>query len=148
MSVTDVLGPLVHAFRTQPGGGRIMVELPETLEADLDSERLTQMVSNLLSNALRYAPEGPIILRATRESGGLRVEVTDHGPGIPPAEQPRVWEKFYRGERATNSPNRGSGLGLPVVKQLAELQGGRVGVRSRPGQGTTFWFTLPPEEPR
>jgi signal transduction histidine kinase len=143
VAVADVLAPLVQTFRAQPNGERIVAELPEGLEANLDRDRLVQMVSNLLANALRYAPTGPIVLRATRRGDRLRIEVADEGPGIAPAERERIWEKFYRTEQAISSPNRGSGLGLAVVKQLVELHGGQVGVRSSPHRGTTFWFTLP-----
>ena len=72
--------------------------------------------------------------------------MADRGPGIPADEQIRVWEKFYRGSAALHSPDRGSGLGLAVVKQLVELQGGQVGLRSPPGGGTTVWFRIPSEE--
>src|SRR5205823_3107656 len=70
-------------------------------------------------------------------------EVIDAGPGLRAEEVERVWETFYRGAEAAQLPNRGSGLGLTVVKQLVELHGGRVGVQSAPGSGATFWFTLP-----
>ena len=143
VAMADVLAPLIQAFRAQPGGQRIVADLPAELEAHVDPIRLTQIVSNLLDNALRYAPEGPVILRAMPWRGALRVEVVDRGPGIPPDERPRVWEKFYRTEPALNSPHRGSGLGLAMVKHLVELQGGRVGLSSRPNRGTTFWFTVP-----
>ncbi|MDP8924708.1 MAG: HAMP domain-containing histidine kinase [Chloroflexota bacterium] len=148
-SRTDLVGvlrSLVDAFRAQPGGERLVAELPEALEAYLDPERLTQAVSNLVINALPYAPAGPIIVRAERRGDDIVVEVADRGPGLAPAAQGRVWEKFYREAAAVNSPNRGSGLGLAVVKPLVELHGGRVGVCSRPGRGATFWFSIPQRE--
>ena len=72
-----------------------------------------------------------------------RIEVADEGPGIAPEERERIWKKLYRGEQAISSPNRGSGLGLTVVKQLVELHGGQVGARNTLHRGTTFSFTLP-----
>ena len=147
VAVTDMLTSLVETFRAQPGGERIEVQVPRGLEAQLDADRLGQIVGNLLTNALRYAPEGPIVLRAARRGDELRFEVADRGPGIPSAEQPRIWETFYRGAQGIASSHRGSGLGLAVVKQLVELHGGQVGVRSAPGRGTTFWFTVPAEGP-
>lgn len=141
--VTETLDRLIATFRVQPGGERITARLPPALEAEVDPDRLTQIVSNLLINAIRYAPRGPIVLRLTRRATSLRVEVADRGPGLRPDAQERVWEKFYRGDQELRSLHRGTGLGLAVVKHLVELHGGRVGVRSAPGQGATFWFTLP-----
>jgi signal transduction histidine kinase len=81
---------------------------------------------------------------AAAEPGVVRIEVQDRGPGIPVAEQARVWEKFFRGTGAAALPlARGSGIGLAVVKALIEAQAGRVGLESRPGQGACFWFELP-----
>ena len=117
--------------------------MPRGLVAEADSKRLHQVVSNLLSNALLYTSSGPILLRAARDGGGVVVEVEDHGPGLTPEEVGRVWESFYRGTGAAQLPNRGSGLGLTVVKQIVELHGGTVGVRRTDGGGATFWFTLP-----
>jgi signal transduction histidine kinase len=82
-------------------------------------------------------------VRGGADSPWIRLEVTDRGPGIPEEELPRIWESFFRGERARNSPNRGSGLGLAVVRQLVELHGGRVEAESRPGEGATFRVWLP-----
>jgi signal transduction histidine kinase/DNA-binding response OmpR family regulator len=141
--VADFLRDLVGGFQARPGGSRIGLRLPERLEARLDPERLAQVVGNLLSNALRYAPDGPIVLWAGLAEGRVEIAVEDVGPGIPPEEQSRVWERFYRGSDAIASPIRGSGLGLAVVKHLVELQNGQVGLRSRPGQGSIFWISLP-----
>ncbi len=83
-------------------------------------------------------------MHARRIPGGARVEVQDEGPGIPPEEQARVWEKFYRGSQvAGRNATPGSGMGLAVVRALVEAQGGEVGLGCAPGQGTTFWLEVP-----
>ena len=143
LDAADFLRDLAGGFQAQPGGSRIALRLPERLEVRLDPERLAQVVGNLVTNALRYAPDGPIVLWAGLVDDRLEIAVEDHGAGIPLDEQPRVWERFYRGPEAIASPIRGSGLGLAVVKHLVELQHGEVGLRSRPGQGCTFWISLP-----
>ena len=143
VDVASLLRRLVESFRMQPSGERVVAELPPSQPAYVDPERISQVASNLITNALRYAPTGPIAVRAMADVVELRVEVADQGPGISPEEQARIWEKFFRGAAAVTSPNRGSGLGLSVVRHLVELHGGRVGLRSAPGQGTTFWFAIP-----
>jgi signal transduction histidine kinase/DNA-binding response OmpR family regulator len=143
VDVSELVRGLVATFSHQPGGDRLRAELPSRLEATIDPERLVQVVGNLITNALRYAPAGPIELALEASRGWLRVEVSDQGPGIAAEEQSRVWEKFYRGSLAMSAAPRGSGLGLAVVKHLVELQGGRVGLQSVLGGGSTFWFTLP-----
>ena len=143
IALDETLESMVRTFSTQPGGERIVTELEPGIEVDADLDRLHQVVGNLLSNALAYTTSGPIVVRAKRERGNVRVEVADQGPGLDPEEVGRVWESFYRGTEAAQLPNRGSGLGLTVVKQLVELHGGKVGVQSTLGQGATFWFTLP-----
>jgi signal transduction histidine kinase len=134
---------IARAFRAQPGGDRISTELQSGVDVNVDPDRLRQIVGNLLSNALTYTSGGPIVVRACLAGAEARIEVTDAGPGLRPEEIERVWETFYRGAEAAQLPNRGSGLGLTVVKQLVELHGGRVGVQSVQGSGATFWFTLP-----
>jgi signal transduction histidine kinase len=141
---------LLQELRQRAGGERLEGQIPPLLLVHGDRERARQIVTNLVENALKYALEGPIVLRATRRenlSGAgrvVRVEVIDHGPGIPQREQARVWEKFFRGSDVAGF-NRvpGSGIGLAVVKALVEAQAGRVGLESTPGQGATFWFELP-----
>jgi signal transduction histidine kinase len=108
-----------------------------------DAERVGQVVTNYLTNALKYAPpESPIL---GVEAGQARVEVYDQGPGISLEEQVHIWEQFRRGKRADaqSSTAGGLGLGLYLCKHLIERQGGQVGLESLSGVGTTFWFRLP-----
>ncbi len=146
VEVREMLGWLIDGFRRQPSGERIVAELDEGA-VFVDPERLTQVVGNLLVNAIRYAPDGPILVRVDRRDGWLHVEVTDHGPGIPVGDQDRIWEKLYRGSLTRNDEQRGSGLGLAVVKHLVELHGGRVALSSVPGSGATFRIAVPAVEP-
>jgi signal transduction histidine kinase len=139
---------LVRPYRDRPGGERIRTEVSSGLEVHADPDWLGPMIGHLLANALAYAPHGPIVVRAGRARGAVRVAVADEGPGLAPEEADRVWERFYRGAAAAASPSRGPGLGLPTVKRLVELHGGEVGVDSVLDGGATFWFTLrPPDAP-
>ena len=106
-----------------------------------DPPRVTQVVANLLSNASRYSvDEDEIELHVSVVGQHLRVRVTDHGPGIAPEDQQRIFGAWIRAE---GSAAGGLGLGLNIVQNLVQRQGGRVGVESTLGQGATFWFTLP-----
>ena len=150
VDISDLLRRHVHAWRGQAGGDRLRLEATPRLETFADPARLDQIIRNLISNALNHAPDGLVAVRLDGDSTWIRLEVEDRGPGIPEEELPRIWESFFRGERARNSPNRGSGLGLAVVRQLAELHGGRVEAESQVGEGTTFriWLpTAPPGQP-
>ena len=126
------------------GGRRLVARVPERLLVHADPGRVRQIVANLLENALKYAPESAIVLRARGAPGAVRVTVEDRGPGIPEDELQRVWERLYRGRRVAElNVARGSGIGLALVRQLVEAQGGRVGVESAVGLGSRFWFELP-----
>jgi K+-sensing histidine kinase KdpD len=146
VSVTDIIDEVVSDFYATEEGGRLTATVQENMSADVDPERLKQVVTALLANAARFAPDGPITLNASVAAGDLHIEVADQGPGVPESEQTRVWEKFFRGAAAVNSPLRGSGLGLALVKHIVGLHGGTVGVRSTPGQGATFWIRIPVQE--
>ncbi len=119
------------------------VDLPEELPpVQADPERLQQILLNLLSNAVKYTEEGRVGVRARREAGRVRVEVWDTGPGIPPEDLPRIFDRFYRVKDERQKAG-GTGLGLAIVRYLVEAHGGEIQVQSQVGQGTTFSFTLP-----
>lgn len=111
-----------------------------------DVDRVAQVLANYLSNAHKYSPpERPIEVSLHVKEGVVRVSVRDEGPGLPPDEQKRVWERFYRAEGIENqgSSGIGLGLGLYISRMIIEQHHGQVGVESAPGKGSTFWFTLP-----
>ena len=109
-----------------------------------DPLRLHQVIENLISNALKFSPAGGQVLLSVHVTDqGQTWEVQDQGPGIPEAEQGRIFERFYRAQAAKAKP--GTGLGLAIVKHLCRLMGGEVTVESRPGEGATFRVMLPPQ---
>ncbi len=116
-------------------------------KANVDSDRISQVATNLLSNSLRYTPEGGQIrvsVSTVRESGHGRVKVSvqDTGQGISKEDLPHIFDRFYRGRNHTKRAD-GSGIGLAVVKELVEAHEGRVWVESQEGEGSTFHFTVP-----
>lgn len=149
---TDVdLGALVEQaalttrelFRER--GAVLEVDRPaqvRTLRADAD--RLLQVLLNLLTNAAKFVPAGSgrVQLRLREHAAGLTVEVQDNGPGVPAAQQQLVFEKFRQGGDAAHRP-QGTGLGLPISRRIVEHFGGRLWLRSEPGQGACFGFELP-----
>jgi len=113
-----------------------------------DAGRVRQVINNLVANALKFTEEGSVTVLVARDADdGLAVSVTDTGPGIDPAKQLEVFGRYAQGE-ATHGPSRGVGLGLHISQTLVEAMGGRIGVRSQKGHGSTFYFHLPgPVEP-
>jgi signal transduction histidine kinase len=109
-----------------------------------DQDKLQQVLTNLVQNAIKFAPAGGEVRVESRlgDGGAVQISVSDTGRGIPPHELDRVFDRFYRGESAPTE-ERGSGLGLPIAKNLVELHGGRIWVESTPGQGSRFFFTVP-----
>jgi signal transduction histidine kinase len=100
---------------------------PDGLELDGDQERLRQVLANLVANAVRHSPRGgKVLVRASREDGHAVLEVVDEGPGIPPGEAERVFERFYRSDQARSSEEGGSGLGLAIARWIVELHGGTI----------------------
>ena len=109
-----------------------------------DADRLLQVVLNLLSNAVKFVPQGHgrVEVRLSVQPGALRVEVQDNGPGVPLSQQALVFERFRQGGDAANRP-QGTGLGLPISRQIVEHFGGRLWLKSEPGQGACFGFDIP-----
>jgi signal transduction histidine kinase/DNA-binding response OmpR family regulator len=108
-----------------------------------DRDRLIQVVINLISNAVKFTPQGTITCAAERRGHELVISVTDTGVGIAPADQPKVFERFKQvGDTLTDKP-KGTGLGLPICREIVEHHGGRIWVESEIGHGSTFLFTLP-----
>ena len=116
---------------------------PGPLTGWWDRDWLERVFKNLLSNAIRYSQDGEILVRVEDHGQEALVFVTDQGSGIPPEELPRVFDRFYRGDYATARKIEGLGVGLYCCKLLIEAHGGRVWAESVPGQGSTFFFTLP-----
>lgn len=125
----------------------IHLEVP-TNEAlvTIDRDRVEQVISNYLSNALKYsADDQPVWVQVRLTKTDARVSVRDQGPGLTQAQQQQAWERFYRvpGIQVQSGSGVGLGLGLHISRMLIEQQGGTVGIESEPGRGATFWFTLP-----
>lgn len=127
------------------------LELRREIEPELpivegDADRLLQVVINLISNAVKFTDQGAITCRARLTLEGITVGIVDSGIGIAPEDQPKVFEKFKQvGDTLTDKP-KGTGLGLPICKQIVEHHGGTIWVESQLGQGSTFFFTLPLKE--
>jgi hypothetical protein len=120
---------------------------PEPVRIWHDPQRIGQVVSNLVGNALKFTPRrGSVFveLRAT-DSGGAEIEVRDTGVGIDRAELPRIFDRFFRGSRSNEARGSGSGLGLAIVKSVVDMHSGRISVESRVGYGTRFVVSLPPD---
>jgi signal transduction histidine kinase len=140
----------VEALRMAAPGRTIRLHTPpdsELVVVEADVDRVRQVVANYVTNALKYsAPHQAVDVVVQTHRGQARVAVRDAGPGIPKAERARVWELFHRAQEvaAQGRTYGGSlGLGLHISKTIIEAHGGRVGVKSAVGLGSTFWFTLP-----
>ncbi len=137
----------IHAFRVQAEKRSLALELEETLPGIMvrcDEEGLATIFDNLISNAVRYTPEGgQVIVRCSSDGMMGIIEVIDNGQGIAPEHQERIFERFYRVDKARSSDLGGTGLGLSIVKHFAQSFSGQVSVTSRLGRGTTFTVRLP-----
>ena len=121
----------------------LLQEVEPNLHVYADAMRFKQIFMNLVANAIKFTPEdGRIELVARRVEDQVRMEVRDNGPGIPPDQQQRIFEAFVRLTQ-TGSATEGTGLGLAITSRLVELHGSKLGIESQPGEGTSFYFSLP-----
>jgi signal transduction histidine kinase len=126
-------------------GINFKVELEQDLpEVYVDPQRIAQVISNLLQNALRYTPSGgSITLKGSRNGNEVLIQISDTGKGIKKQDLPYVFERFYRGEKSRSRKEGGMGLGLAIAKSFIHAHKGKIWVESEEGRGTTFFFTLP-----
>ena len=136
---------VVDGFRTQTSLHTFDLDFPPDLPPVWgDPERLREVLSNLVSNAVKYSPEGGTVWVGGRvDQTGVTVYIADQGIGIPPEQQSRIFDRFHRVESGLHRRTEGTGLGLYLVKAIVEAHGGRVWVESAPGRGSIFMFTLP-----
>ena len=146
----DLVDRALEAARAQAAakGITLQADLPEDLPlVDIDSQRIGQVLGNLLNNALTHTPSGgKVVVAARAKQLTVELSVSDTGEGIPPERLPYIFERFYRADRSRSRATGGTGLGLSIAKQLVEAHGGRISVASQLGKGTTFTFTMPVAE--
>jgi len=139
------------AFGHQAEQQRLTLDVQSDPDVPLlhaDPDRVLQVLSNLLSNALRHTPEGgQISLSARQQDGEICLAVADTGPGIAPEHLPHIFERFYRVDAARHQEQAESGLGLAIAKSLVEAHGGRITATSVLGKGTTVTLTFPVQPP-
>jgi signal transduction histidine kinase len=143
----DLLRRLKATYLHAAGQAGIALEVqadPNLPDLDIDPDRMAQVLGNLVSNALRYTPEGGrIVLAAHARNGAVTLLVRDTGHGISPEALPRVFDRFYRGDTARQQQAGESGLGLAIARSIVEAHGGTIAAESELGRGTVFVIELP-----
>ena len=132
-----------HAVAAQQHAINLRVAVASNLpEVNVDVERMSQVLDNLILNAFRYTPAGgEVVLAGEMADGQVRLQIRDSGSGISPEDLPHIFDRFYRGDKARRDSSE-SGLGLAIAKSIVEAHGGQIGVESQPGQGAVFTITL------
>ena len=143
----DVVAEVLHRSQRESKPMALSLDAPKDLPPVIgDGDRVRQILGNLVNNAFNYTPQnGTIRVNIHQENGEVQVDVQDNGVGIDPEDQDRVFDRFFRGENPLVLATPGTGLGLPIVRQLVEMHNGRIWMTSTgvPGDGSTFSFTLP-----
>jgi signal transduction histidine kinase len=144
--LADKIQEMLASMTPQAQAARITLEASvpsEPLTVRMDPQRIDQVLTNLINNAIKFTPEGGrIVVRSAAQGDQLRLEVEDTGIGIAPEDVPKLFKRFGQLEAGTRKVG-GTGLGLSISKAIVEAHGGAIGVTSEPGKGSTFWFTLP-----
>lgn len=151
VSSLELVKKVVQSFKgtASAKGIQLNLSLPEKDNIlELDEDRMFQVLSNLMSNAIRHTPENKTIsISLTEQSGLLQIAITDHGPGISPEDIPFIFDRFYRGSKSRNRADGGAGLGLAISKSLVEAHGGRIELDCPVEGGTRFRVILPLKVP-
>ncbi len=147
MDATELVRRVVASFEPKAAGKRVAlsVDAPDSLlGVRADGQRVAQVLTNLLGNALRYTPQdGHVDVRLGAQDKSILVTVSDTGPGISRRDLPHIFDRFYRADKSRSRDAGGSGLGLAIARGIVEAHGGRIWAESKTGQGTTIAFTLP-----
>jgi len=145
--ITQLIQQAVKAVQTKvlAKGLEINVDITANLSSvNIDYQRISQVLRNLLENAIKHTPNGgKITVSAVQQESFIRVNVEDDGEGIPAEDLPNMFERFYRVDKSRTRHAGGSGLGLTIAKRLVESHGGTISVQSELGKGSCFSFTLP-----
>jgi signal transduction histidine kinase len=147
VDLRKLLAALARKFApmAKAAGVNLRTDLADLPQLSADGDRLVQVFTNLTENAIKHTPQGGAVsITAARQDGAAQITVADTGPGIPPEEAARVFERFYQLDKArAKGPGRGVGLGLPIARQIVDAHGGSLTLESEPGQGSRFVVRLP-----
>jgi signal transduction histidine kinase len=145
-SLADVVQSVYSAVEPLAVEKQLAVEMevaPDLPLAHGDERKLTQVLLNLVGNAIKFTDQGKVAITASASDGCITVVVRDSGPGIAESDQARIFEEFQQADSSIARNKGGTGLGLTISKRIIELHGGRMWVESAPGSGATFSFTIP-----
>jgi signal transduction histidine kinase len=145
-SVKDIVYNVYSAVESLANNKKISLKVdiaPELPQAHGDERRLTQVLFNLVGNAIKFTDDGEVAIKASSSNGSVTVAVHDTGPGISAADQEKIFEEFQQADSSTTKEKGGTGLGLAIAKRIVEMHGGRLWVESQLGQGATFSFMVP-----
>ncbi len=145
-SLKDVVQTVITAVEALAAEKKLALKVAVSIDLPPgrgDERRLTQVLLNLVGNAIKFTEAGEVRVQATASDGAFLVSVADTGPGIAEADQQKIFEEFQQADSSSTRRKGGTGLGLSIAKRIIELHGGRIWVESSPGQGSTFCFTLP-----
>jgi len=149
LKLEDVVQKTLNEARRHSSRHQFVMDLPKKIPPlRADRIRLERILHNLVENAVKYSPGGEVRVSARQEGKNLVIAVHDQGPGISPQDQARLFQLFWRTRQSETDFTNGVGLGLVVCRRLVEAHGGKIWLESKPGQGTTFFFTLPIEARR